>query len=360
MVSREGAKVTQRRRDFASSRDLCAVARNRVLFAVCAVACVMLAAAADARAQLLPQEEPPEARHTITGTVQFERRGSPDERLEVILIASTHGGRREAFTESNGRFVFENLPAGSYSITVRAPYKSGYEDGTADVLLYNGKFSQRYTVTVTLRLSAGERPPPGFGTIVDASVPKAARDAHEKGVAASTRGDREEAVARFNEALAIAPTYGAALNDLGVELLRLERAAEAADVLRRAVAAGPDEFAPHLNLGLALLAGGDLEGAAAEVERARAIMPDSSRALCVAGQIAHRRGRLAEAVDALKRAMDRADDMQAAAAMELGRVYETAGDAASAAGAYQLVVALEPDGARGRAARERLTALGVE
>src|SRR5688572_4943858 len=99
MVSREGAKVTQRRRDFASMRDLCAFARNRVLFSVCAVVCVMLAAAADARAQLLPEEGPPEARHTITGTVQFERRGSPGERLEVILTASTQGGRREAFTE---------------------------------------------------------------------------------------------------------------------------------------------------------------------------------------------------------------------------------------------------------------------
>jgi Tfp pilus assembly protein PilF len=321
----------------------------------------LLLAAAEAHAQIaLPEPELPATRHTISGNIVVGRGGSPGERLEVILVSATGGGRREVFAESTGRFIFDNLLAGSYTVTVRAPYKSGYEDATADVLVFNANFSRTYTVTLTLKPTEGLVARPPAGALVDASVPEAARDAHAAGVEASSKGDREAAVARFKEALAIAPAYGAALNDLGVELLRLERAAEAADVLGRAVAARPEDFAPRFNLSLARFALGDLDAAAAEVGRALAIEPTSSRALCVSGQIDRRRGRLVEAADALKRALDRADDMQAAAAFELGMVYEAAGDPASAAGAYRLVLLFEPDGARATTAHERLRALGAE
>lgn len=335
---------------------------TRFLLSVSSVVIALfLLSAPDARGQsTLPDEGPPEVRHTISGNVMLDRRGPPGERLEVLLVSETGSGRRNVFAESTGRFTFEQLAAGSYTVTVRAPYKSGYEDGAAKVLIFNGNGSQTYLVTVTLKRIEGVREAPVAGALVDASAPKAARDAHAAGVEASSKGDREAAVARFKEALAIAPAYGAALNDLGVELLRLERAPEAAGVLRRAVAAGPGDFAPQLNLSLALFAQGDLDGAAGEVERALAIEPTSSRALCVSGQIARRRGRLAEAADVLKRALDRADDMQAAAAFELGLVYEAAGDPASAAGAYRLVLLFEPDGARATTAHERLRALGVE
>jgi Tfp pilus assembly protein PilF len=324
------------------------------------VAVFLLVFAARASAQIEVPKETPEARHTISGSIMLDRQALPGDRLEVILVSESEGGRREIFAESSGRFVFENVPAGSYTITVRAPYKSGYEDGRTGVVVYRAQTPRTYPVMVTLKLTERLRERPPAGALVDASVPKTARDAHAAGVAASSKGDREAAVARFKEAIAIAPGYGAALNDLGVELLRLERVPEAADILTRAVAAGPGEFAPRLNLSLARFAQGDLDAAAGEVERALAIEPQSSRALCVSGQIARRRGRLAEAADLLRRALDRAVGMQVAAAFELGLVYEAAGDPASAAGAYQLVVALEPDGVRATTAHERLRALGVE
>jgi Flp pilus assembly protein TadD len=292
----------------------------------------------------------------------LDRRGIPSERLLVTLEPSA-GGRIEAFADSTGRFEFKDLPAGTYVVRVRAPEGLGYEDGAERVTLYESQTSTNYSVTVTLRLSPFVTRAGVPGTVAvdpDAGVPKPAREAYERGVKAADAGKGDEAVERFREALGLAPDYRAALNDLGVQLLKLDRAKEAVAPLRRAAELGPHTFAPHLNLALALLATDDVEGAGREAARALEIEPDASRALCVSGQVALRRGDLKSAIDALSRAVQVADEMQAAAAFSLGEAYQAAGDPASAAEAYRMVTYLEPDTARAAEAHTRLRALGAE
>lgn len=289
----------------------------------------------------------------------LDRKGIPGDRLEVTLTPASGAGRFDTFAESSGRFSFKNVPGGAYVVTVRAP--EGYEDGTERVTLYDSTVSTTYSVTVTLKPRAGARPAEKPAVpVLDASVPKKAREAYEKGVAAANKNDHEKAIERFREAVRIAPTYGAALNDLGVELLFAQQTAEAAAILRRAVDVDDKLFAPHLNLTLALYASGDVAAAAVEVTRALELDPKSTRALCMAGQIDHRLGNLQQAVERLKKAMEAQDEMQAAAAFALAHVYESAGDVRSAAEAYRLVTVLEPDGARSDQAHARLRALGAE
>jgi Flp pilus assembly protein TadD len=322
------------------------------------------AAAIAARAQLvLPEAPKPAVRHSITGTIMLDRKGGPDERLEVSLAPSNGGGRIDAFADSSGRFSFRDLLPGGYVVTVRAPYGSKYEDGVAHLTIFDGDASTDYTVTVTLRRRDVAGPAEIVGTVAvdpDAAVSKKARGAYERGLAARAKGNSEEAVKRFREALALEPDYRAALNDHGVDLLRLDRAAEAVAPLRRATELGPRAFAPRLNLALALVATKALDDAEREVARALELEPSSTRALCAGGQIALERGHAAEAVDRLSRALAAEDEMAPAAAFLLGRAHEAAGDAPRAVDAYRMVTYLEPVGARADAAHDRLRALGAE
>jgi Flp pilus assembly protein TadD len=335
-------------------------ARSLLVFALlCAFAPSRETAAQELR---LPEEKPA-AKHSITGGILLDRKGIPSERLLVTLTPANGAGNLQEYADSSGRFTFKDVPAGGYVVTVRAPEGTAYEDGTAEVTLYDSTSSHNYTVTVTLKLRGERRVMAAPGTVAvdpDAGVPKKAREAYERGAEAARANKGDEAVARFREALALAPDYRAALNDLGVQLLKLDRAKEAVAPLSRAAELGPNAFAPHLNLALALLAADDAEAAEAAAARALEIEPGSSRALCAVGRVALRRGKVAEAVASLRRAVDAGDEMQSAAAFALGEAYQAAGDAASAAEAYRMVTYLEPGTPRADEAHARLHALGAE
>jgi tetratricopeptide (TPR) repeat protein len=77
---------------------------------------------------------------------------------------------------------------------------------------------------------------------------------------AAARGDTTEAVARFREALALAPERAEAWNDLGVILTRRGEADRGIEALARAVALRPDDGDARRNLAVAL----DRRGRSAE------------------------------------------------------------------------------------------------
>ncbi len=74
-------------------------------------------------------------------------------------------------------------------------------------------------------------------------------------------------------ALAARPNFPEALNSKGSALSKLNRFDEACDAYRLALAGKPNDAAIHLNLGLALEALGDLEGAQAAFAAAHALAP---------------------------------------------------------------------------------------
>jgi tetratricopeptide (TPR) repeat protein len=157
------------------------------------------------------------------------------------------------------------------------------------------------------------------------------------GAALHDLGRYEEAAARFQHALAIAPDYVPALNNLGVTrraqgrvdeairtyeaalrvradypdlhfnlanaLLAQNRVDEAAAHFRQASAGAPDSAAVHNNLGTALAEKGQLAEAAAAFERALLLEPTSVRAHRNLGNVLADLGRTAEARQHLERAV---------------------------------------------------------
>ena len=92
----------------------------------------------------------------------------------------------------------------------------------------------------------------------------------------SMLGHLEEAIAECEKAIALDPDYGNPYNDIGVYLIALGRAEEAAPWLEKAIAAGRYccyQFA-HYNLGRVRLAQGNVEAARRSFARALRHDPD--------------------------------------------------------------------------------------
>jgi tetratricopeptide (TPR) repeat protein len=118
-------------------------------------------------------------------------------------------------------------------------------------------------------------------------------------------------VSRFGEAIVVLedlhrrrPDDLTVLVDLGVAYRRAGRVFEAREVLEAALAAGPDNFAAHLNLAAILLEWPDHERAIAHAERAVELNPTLAAAHETLGRVLMAAGRREEAQASLRRARE--------------------------------------------------------
>jgi tetratricopeptide (TPR) repeat protein len=127
-------------------------------------------------------------------------------------------------------------------------------------------------------------------------------------------------------------------------ILLLRRPGEALAPLRRAVERGGGEFAPWLRLAEALLAQDQLDEAEPLFRQVQEAYDDNlrARALLGLGQVAYRRGELAESLPYLRRAAD-SPVAQRAARAALAEVDQRLGDAAGAEAERRRVADLPPD-----------------
>ena len=96
-----------------------------------------------------------------------------------------------------------------------------------------------------------------------------------------------EAVAAFDNAIALKPDYAHAHNGRGIVLAHLNRLAEAVGSFDRAIALKPDYAEAHNNRALVLQDIGQFEEALASLDRAIALQPDNARAHNNRGVVLH-------------------------------------------------------------------------
>ena len=180
---------------------------------------------------------------TLQGRVITPNGGQPNAPVKVTL---TFNGRRihETFTDLSGRYTFAGIKGGTYQLT-------GEGDGQtfatttvyADVSAY-GASSQLFTQDLQLRPITGKSV--GQPGVVDSfvqDVPKAARQALERGNKLLTQSKTEAGVEELQKAIKIFPDY----------------------------------FEAHLQLGNVFLQAGQLDAAIAELDKARVINPNDER-----------------------------------------------------------------------------------
>jgi Tfp pilus assembly protein PilF/4-amino-4-deoxy-L-arabinose transferase-like glycosyltransferase len=174
----------------------------------------------------------------------------------------------------------------------------------------------------------------------------------------STQDDgdgRARAIAYYRQALALAPDFALAQNNLGTALQRSGHLPEAVDHLRRAVELQPQQVDYHYNLAGALAQLGDTDGAAAAYGRALALDPTDADVHNNFGVLLQGRGALAEAIAQFKAALA-VNPRHVGALNNLGVTYAQQGDLNSAIHAFDAALAIDPTDAAARDNRARAQA----
>jgi Flp pilus assembly protein TadD len=176
-----------------------------------------------------------------------------------------------------------------------------------------------------------------------AGIPKPAQDLYQQALNSSKAGDHKKAVEELKKALGMAPDFMPALNELGMQYLRLNELDKAALSLEQAVKLAPDSFAPRLNHGLVLLQQKKFK--AAEPELRFAISKDESSAPAheYLGRTLIGLQKLEEAEKELRRAIELGGAQAVNAHRYLGALYMQVGHDAQAVAELQEYLRLQPN-----------------
>jgi Tfp pilus assembly protein PilF len=180
----------------------------------------------------------------------------------LVKLKGYSAGELSVLSDANGAFTFRGLIPGTYTVVVDGG--EDYETTTEYVYIETDGNSARsnirmppmsklYTVQVSLQPKQSSVVRAGVINAAFASIPPTARDLYQKAMAAVQAGNIKTAIEDLKSAVTIYPEFAIALNELGVEYLKIGQADSAAEALARAVKLAPQDLEPRLNYGIALL-----------------------------------------------------------------------------------------------------------
>ncbi|HKZ01849.1 MAG TPA: tetratricopeptide repeat protein [Pyrinomonadaceae bacterium] len=216
-------------------------------------------------------------KHAITGRIYLPSGQRADVRAKVKLVSVQHA-ELTVLADLNGAFSFRSLAPGSYTVVVEGDdhYETATEPVFIDGALSNPRsgvvlpsIARAYQVQIYLqpkRLAPANKP--GVISAELASVPESARKLYEKAMAMAQSGESQQAIEQLKQAVALYPGFVMALNELGVQYLKIAQPARAVEVLSSAVKLRADAFTPRLNYGVALLESKDFRAAEEQLREA--------------------------------------------------------------------------------------------
>ena len=200
--------------------------------------------------------------HTIQGRIYFPSGRRSDARV-MVKLQSHSSGELSVLSDANGSFTFRGLAPGSYTVVVDGG--DDYETVSEPVYIEtsggnNSRTNTRmpgiarlYTVQISLQPKQSSSVKPGVLNAALASIPVPARELYQKALDDSQAGHIDAAIEDLKGALSLYPEFPIALNELGVDYLRIGQVSKAGDALSRAVKLAPRDLQPRLNYGIALL-----------------------------------------------------------------------------------------------------------
>jgi len=222
--------------------------------------------------------------HTIQGYIFFPS-GRRAEGNIIVKLQSYDSGELQVIPDSSGAFSFTNLSPGNYTVVTTAgdDYEVAREGVYIDTDLNLSRMgarvpptTRRYTVMVHLQLKMRAANKPAVLNAALAAVPEKARQLYER--ALKQGDDPSKAAESLKEAVAIYPNFPLALNELGVQYLKLQQIRKAVEVLSEACKQDPESFPSRLNLGIALLEAKRFSEAEAQLREAVKRNPNAATA----------------------------------------------------------------------------------
>ncbi len=186
----------------------------------------------------------------ISGRITLPSGFSVASQIRVVL-SKPEAQLMTIYSNKTGEFTFSNLRAGLYYVRVVAD-ENIYEPVLKEVRITPGGQAILIIPLNEKVLPTGKAK---SGTVVSASeaenqIPLAARKEYDKAARLAKKGELQNAILGFQQAISIYPAYLAAHNDLGVQYLKLKRFDEAAGEFETVLEKAPKFFSARLNLGI--------------------------------------------------------------------------------------------------------------
>jgi tetratricopeptide (TPR) repeat protein len=287
--------------------------------------------------------------------VSFEN-GVCDLTTRVELMGRS-GPMSEAVTNDQCAVDFVNIPVGTYHVIV-----SGQNMPNTDA----GSFDMDSTGANELEIKvkrAGEPqssvvrgPANAFVSASDLAIPLRAQKEFAKASELMAKQNREQAIQRFNKAIAMYPDYAGAYNSLGVIYSQSGDIVRAREALLKAIHINGRFALAYMNLGLLNLSTGDFSSAESVLNKANSFDPTSEptlEALTYAEFMDHH---FDDAIATSQKAHALRDE-HAFVHHVAARAYEQKSDAGSAIEELELFLKEQPTGEKADAARKELAKL---
>jgi len=191
--------------------------------------------------------------HTLQGRVVSPGGSQPNNSVKVTL---KFNGRNiyETFTDLSGRFSFSGLSAGTYELVAEGDGATFETTAVRAEVSAFGRAPQLFTQDIQLRPVTG-KPLPATAVVnaFTQDVPKAARQALERGLKWASEGRADSAISEIQAALNIFPQYFEAHLQLGNQFVKVSRLDDAIAELDRAREINPKDDRTYQSFGLVLM-----------------------------------------------------------------------------------------------------------
>ncbi len=210
----------------------------------------------------------------------------PRRSITVTLYQVGTSFNKETRADPRGRFRFKDLQPSTYSLSIYLP-GTGELVQTVDVTPSfadtRGKVERKFvfdeeTLTRQARALAS-----GVVSVRELSISRRARREYQKGRDAASKQDLQNAIEHFERAVAQAPQYMEAYNNLGIVHFQQREFSTAESSFRKALELEPEAFEPLVNLGGALLALDRIDEAIEVNSRAHEVRPQDALATAQLG-----------------------------------------------------------------------------
>jgi Flp pilus assembly protein TadD len=280
--------------------------------------------------------------NTIGGMILVPNGTRAEHRISVRLQTMTRGDRVTA-SDEYGNFVFRGVPSGEYTIVIDREKDFEPYVQNVSVIQPRGMPPQIYNLSVRLVPKSVTPTKPGVINAELANVPKNALVHYNKAAELAKNKDQLQAIEELKLAIKEYPSFAIALNELGVQYLRLNKLEEADQAFQDTLKIEPSSVPALVNRGIANVLM-KRYGEAVPILR-KAIAKDESSAVghYFLGQAMANLGLFADAEKELQRALQLGNDEMNEARRLLAIIYTNRGDKKLAADELEAYLKLAPN-----------------
>jgi Flp pilus assembly protein TadD len=287
----------------------------------------VLAGAVAGRQKELPRLPTPVRIVTIQGQVSLPE-GMPAGQTVVTLI-SRGGVPRQTYTTEQGRFEFQDIPEGGYSLSARSMTDSklsaeGIEADTTRTA--TGSLTVNLVLRKDVSASGAVKKAEAVSVAeVEQKVPKLARQAFKEALKFREENRNDKALRSLGRAVELFPGYFQALAERGDLLIIEGKLSEAAEDFARALKINP-RYGPALRgAGYCKLEKREFEESAKYLEQATTAQPTDANAYLLLGIAYLELDRREQAEAALLKALSFDTQRELRAHIHLGNLYARSG-----------------------------------